>query len=79
MTMSVSAVFENGVLRPIEPIGLTEGAHVEVIIVGDNIAASGKSAADTLLEIAGLPIQGGGDEHTARDHDQVLYSGKSRT
>jgi predicted DNA-binding antitoxin AbrB/MazE fold protein len=36
MTMSVRAVFEGGVLRPIEPIALIEGETVDVIITQMN-------------------------------------------
>jgi predicted DNA-binding antitoxin AbrB/MazE fold protein len=32
MTYSVEAVFENGVLRPLEPLGLAEQEHVHVTV-----------------------------------------------
>ncbi len=34
MTNTIRAVFEGGVLRPTEPLGLPEGETVEVTIVG---------------------------------------------
>jgi len=33
MTKQIEAVFENGVLRPINPIALTEGEHLQVILI----------------------------------------------
>ncbi|MEK7832130.1 MAG: antitoxin family protein [Acidobacteriota bacterium] len=33
MTMHIEAVYERGLLRPLKPIGLTEGEHVELTLV----------------------------------------------
>ncbi len=32
MTLTIHAVYENGVLKPIEPLTLDEGAEVELIV-----------------------------------------------
>ena len=33
MTLQIEAVYENGVLRPVDPIELTEGQHLQVILI----------------------------------------------
>jgi predicted DNA-binding antitoxin AbrB/MazE fold protein len=47
MTMTVQAVFENGVLRPLSPLGLPEGRRVEVIVT----EGSGESPDATEAEV----------------------------
>ena len=72
MSTTIQAVFENGILRPLVPLDLTEGQTVQVVIAVEEIAGS-EDATSILAEIAALPIEGGGDPFTSRDHDQVLY------
>lgn len=33
MTTSIEAVYEQGVLRPLEPLGLPEGTKVEILVL----------------------------------------------
>jgi predicted DNA-binding antitoxin AbrB/MazE fold protein len=70
MSISVRAIYENGVFRPLQPLTLPEGSQVEVVISAD---ADASSAATMLAEIASLPVDGHGDPFTSRDHDRVLY------
>ena len=35
MTQDVEAIYENGVLRPLEPVYLNESQRVRIMIVGD--------------------------------------------
>jgi predicted DNA-binding antitoxin AbrB/MazE fold protein len=59
MTKQIEAVYENGVLRPVEPVELTEGEHFRVIIVTRNAQQpASDGAAKALSEIAALPIEG---------------------
>jgi predicted DNA-binding antitoxin AbrB/MazE fold protein len=44
MTKQIEAVYENGVLRPVEPVELTEGEHFHVIIVTRNANHRGATA-----------------------------------
>ena len=74
MTTTVYAVYENGVLRPLTPLGLPEGQRVRVMVAPEETAQSQRAAA-ILAEIAALPVQGSGDPFTSRDHDRVLYGG----
>jgi predicted DNA-binding antitoxin AbrB/MazE fold protein len=73
MTIHCTAVYENGVLRPLIPPGLAEGQQVQVIIVTGTPAVAPSAPADILAAIASLPVEGGGDPLTSRDHDQILY------
>ena len=36
MTTSIEAVYEQGVLRPLKPLGLAEGTRVDIILVAPN-------------------------------------------
>ena len=76
MTATIQAVFENGVLRRLSPLDLDEGQTVEVLIA-DKETVAAEDAATILGEIAALPVEGGGDPWTSRDHDQVLYRRKA--
>ena len=74
MTIHCSAVYEKGVLRPLQPLALDEGVRVKVDVTP--AAANGQTPAEVLAAIAVLPVEGGGDPHTGRDHDRVLYGDK---
>lgn len=73
MTVHFTAIVENGVLRPTQPIALPEGARVEVTVESAPPEPEARAAAEILSAIAALPIEGGGDPHTGRDHDKYLY------
>ena len=78
MTKEVEAIYEHGVLRPLEPLPLPEGSHLDVIIVTrDSAGSNGNSASATLAEIAALPLEGKSDSFSGRDHDSLLYPEKS--
>lgn len=77
MSRIIEAVFEDGVLRPTEPLELTEGSSVRIAIVEAAAidtqwdAAAALRAAD---EIASLPIEGANDNApVGREHDRYLY------
>jgi predicted DNA-binding antitoxin AbrB/MazE fold protein len=74
MPTAVEAIYEGGVLRPIEPIPLPEGTHVEVIVMLRERPARSASPADVLATIAAMPMEAGGHQFNGRDHDRVLYS-----
>ena len=70
---SFTAVYENGVLRPTEPVSLPEGASVAVIVLSTATDGGGDDPAAILARIARLPREGGTEAHAARDHDRHLY------
>jgi len=76
MTKTIDAVYERGVLRPLEPLQLPEGARLDIILVTDDEAGARMTPADILAEIAALPTEGATDSFSARDHDTVLYPHK---
>lgn len=76
MATTVEAVYEGGVLRPVEPLSLPEGARVEVIIIVREAAEERRTPADILAAIAALPMEPGGEAFSGRDHDRILYGDK---
>ena len=73
MTVTVTAVYEDGVLKLAEGVPFDEGEQVEVTIRTNGVPAGQSSPAEILGKIAAMPIEGAGDEHAARDHDRYLY------
>ncbi|HXT57028.1 MAG TPA: antitoxin family protein [Pirellulales bacterium] len=69
MSVTIAAVYENGVLRPQQPLDLAEGAQVQVTI----------NAAALVDPIAGvIGICESGRPNGASDHDYFIYP-KSRS
>jgi len=77
MSLTVDAIYEQGRLRPIEPIALEEGTEVRLIVMPKTSPANGtagQNAAAILATIAAIPRASGRQEETAsRDHDRFLY------
>ena len=73
MTTRFTAIFEDGLLRPTEPVSFEEGTEIDVIVVLPATESNGQRANDVLAEIATLPMEIGGREFSGRDHDQILY------
>ena len=73
MSQTVSAVYENGTLILDEPLAVSNGVKVEVIIVPPKNILSEKTPAEILAELAALPIEGKTDKFSGRDHDKILY------
>lgn len=76
MTTTIEAIYEHGVLRLKEPIGLAEGEEVEVIVISREAENGGKKPAEVLATIAALPLEGANGAFSGRDHDSVLYDRK---
>lgn len=66
MTITIQATFENGVLKPKEPLTLGEGTEVELTIrpVADE--------PDPLDAVIGICTEGP-DTSLAARHDEILY------
>jgi len=77
MTTTIHAVYENGVLRPLVPLALSEGQRVRVVLACEDAPKEPRVAA-ILAEIAAIPVEGSGDPFTSRDHDRVLYGAADR-
>ena len=76
MGTTVEAIYEQGVLRLMQPVSLTEGARVKVVIMTSKPASGEETPADILAAIAALPLEADGEEFSGRDHDKILYGKK---
>jgi len=76
MKTTVEAIFEQGVLRLIQPLSLAEGTRVEIIVITREPTIEGRTPADMLAAIAASPMEVGGEEFSGRDHDKILYGDK---
>ncbi len=74
MTITVKAIYEHGILRPIEPISLVEGTRVEVTVIVPASEPVEKTPAEIPAAIAAMPIEGSEEKFSAQDHDRVLYT-----
>ena len=75
MTITVSAVYENGVLKPEAPLDLKDKSRVTLTIetpqeaIDDDGDPTGWKTADQLIGF----IKDGPKGPTGRDHDKYLY------
>ena len=84
MTMTIDAVYEAGVFRPLRPMELPEGEQVKLTV---NAEAAQSFHRDELTEkeiqarleivqaIAAMPMETGGQDFAGIDHDKILYGG----
>ncbi len=80
MTEIVTAVYENGVLRPTTPLAVPEGTTLRFRLTteDDSLMVEGPTDFDHVLEvmarIIAIPETPVGDPSlTNRDHDKILY------
>ena len=72
--MQIQAVVESGLIRPLEPVDLTEGELIEVIVLPRNEKADVTNGpAQILARIAALPLEGATDAFSGQNHDCILY------
>ncbi len=71
MTVHTEAIYEQGVLRPLQPLELDEGTRVEITVVP--FAPAGKQPYEILSAIAALPLEVVREERAGREHDRCLY------
>jgi predicted DNA-binding antitoxin AbrB/MazE fold protein len=70
--MTIRAVYQNGVLRPLQPLEITEGTEVEVTVTSRKSPPDPREGIERLLRIAAMPSEGEG-QFSGQDHDKVLY------
>ena len=81
MTETVTAVYENGVLRPTTPLAVPEGTTLRfrVTTEDDSLMVEGPTdlagVTAIMARIAALPMEPltGDPTLTGRDHDKILY------
>ena len=73
MTKEFEAIYEHGIIRPIEPLELPEGSRVDVIVITHEKPRINGNASSILAQIAALPLEGASDSFSGREHDSILY------
>lgn len=73
MTKEIEAIYEGGIIRPVEPLELPDGARLDVIVITRESPKTNGNAASILAEIAALPLESASDSFSGREHDSVLY------
>ena len=76
MTKEIEAVYEQGIIRPLQPLELAEGTRLDLIVMTHEQPKSNGNATEILAEIAALPLEGTNDAFTGREHDSILYPKK---
>jgi predicted DNA-binding antitoxin AbrB/MazE fold protein len=71
MTLTVDAVYQNGILKPKTPLDLAEGAEVRLVI------QSSDDDHDPLDDVVGICTEGP-DISLAARHDEIVYGGLLR-
>jgi predicted DNA-binding antitoxin AbrB/MazE fold protein len=76
MTKEIEAVYEQGLIRPLQPLELPEGTHLDLIVITHEQPKTNGSTAEIVAEIAALPPEGSSDDFSGREHDSILYPKK---
>ena len=76
MTKEIEAVYEQGLIRPLQPLELPEGARLDLIVITHEQPKTNGNTAEILAEIAALPLEGPNDAFAGREHDSILYPRK---
>ena len=77
MTKEIEAVYEQGVIRPLEPLELPEGTRIDLTVITHEQSETNGNATEILAEIAALPLEGSTEYFAGREHLSILYP-KSR-
>ena len=76
MIKEIEAVYERGMIRPLQPLELPEGARLKVIVITLKQPKTNSNAAEIISDIAALPLENSSDALAGRDHDSILYPRK---
>ena len=76
MTKQIEAVYERGMIRPLQPLELAEGTRLDLIVITHEQPKANGNAAEILAEIAALPLESATDTFAGREHDSILYPKK---
>ncbi|MBA3768233.1 MAG: antitoxin family protein [Acidobacteria bacterium] len=75
MSKQISAIYEEGRFRPLEPVELAEGEKLELILLTPEVTTDNQQTpAQILASIAALPLEGKDDAFSGLYHDAILYS-----
>ena len=73
MTKEIEAIYERGIIRPVQPLELPEGTRLDIIVTTQEKPRPNGNVAELLAEIAGLPLESASDSFSGREHDSILY------
>ena len=73
MTKEIEAVYEQGMIRPLEPLELPEGSRLDLIVTTHEEPKTNGNAAEILAEIAALPLEASNEAFPGSEHDSILY------
>jgi predicted DNA-binding antitoxin AbrB/MazE fold protein len=81
MTYQFDAIFDNGVIKPLEPVVLPDQSRIKVTVEAaedtksaDAVLADQRAAFQELwAELDKLPQHQNNDGWSVRDHDKLLY------
>jgi predicted DNA-binding antitoxin AbrB/MazE fold protein len=73
MTKEIEAIYEQGVIRPLQPLELPEGARLDLIVITHEQPKTNGNTAKVVAEIAALPLESSSDDFAGLDHDSILY------
>jgi len=76
MTKEIEAIYEQGLIRPLQPLELPEGARLDLIVITHEQQKTNGNTAEILAEIAALPLEGSSDDLAGCEHDSILYPKK---
>jgi predicted DNA-binding antitoxin AbrB/MazE fold protein len=71
MTKEIEAVYEHGMIRPLQRLELPEGVRLNVIVITHEQSKTNGNAAEVLAQIAALPLEGSNDAFSGREHDSI--------
>jgi predicted DNA-binding antitoxin AbrB/MazE fold protein len=71
MRDTIQAVYENGVLRPLQPPGLQEHQQVYLLVLPEDPSALALSQRQALADVIGLGASG--QQTISTDHNTFLY------
>lgn len=68
MIKEIEAIYERGIIRPLQPLELPEGARLDLIVITHEQGKK-RDVAKILAEIAALPLEGSSDIVAGREHE----------
>lgn len=75
MSISVTAIYQGGCFRPLEPVAVAEGTPVQLVVL-PVANKSGRTPAEIIAEIVAKAEEPVGEGFSGRDHDKILYGEK---
>lgn len=75
MSVTVTAIYQGGCFRPLEPVAVAEGTPVQLVVL-PVLKKTDRTPAQILAEIAALSEEPVGEGFSGRDHDKILYGEK---